>query len=294
MTDDTEALLNIFNRQDHGPSPWGLSTHGGWVGCGKKASLKQRDKDLIDAGLQEAPVADGEKLKYLHVGLHTHKLFEGRLLRKLGTDLLWDARGAVFDINFLEAVRLFRAYHNHWGSIEERWGAEILAAEYGLGEGQVAESIIKKLGGPLTGRADAIINVRDPAKVFANTGHHLLPGRYILDYKTSKMITAKDGEKFGPDNLQAQAYLWLDTMKHGEEGALGCIFERLIGHQVITKEKSYASYVVYPQMDSEERLRALVQLSMASQANPRPNPLSCTGFYGDVCWYKRSGQCQGY
>jgi hypothetical protein len=298
LRDDTEALLALFNSADHGPSQWGLSTHGDWIDCSRRAQLKAAERavraESLEAG-EEVVEIGSKKLNYMKVGLHAHKLFEGRILRQLGTDLIWDARAGVFDMHFLEAVRLYRAYHKHWTSIEEKWGCKVIACELPLGASEeVSAEVIRRLGGPLTGRADAIIDVIYPEKARANTGVVLLPGRYIFDYKCSKSHGSHDDVKFGPDNLQAQAYLWLDLLERGEGGALGTIFERLIGHQTITKVQSYASFVVYPQLEAEDRLRATVQASLYNQANPHANPLACIDFFGKQCWFKTNGTCKGY
>lgn len=300
QTDDTEMLLELFNRTDHGPSAWGLSTHTEWTKCGKRAEFKANERAARLAVLADGAAPDNhvdqDKLSYLYVGLHFHKLMEARILRQLGNDLIWDARASAFDINFLEAIRLYRGYHANWGSLEERWGCRVLAAELGLGEGPTEDKVVAALGGKLTGRADAVIEIVDPERAKHFTGHDIMPGRYIFDYKTSKAHGSGDAEKFGPRNLQAQAYLWLDTVEHGAEGAVGCIFERVIGHKELIASKSYASFVVYPQMDASDRLRALVELSNASQANPRHNPLMCDNVdgYGRPCWFGVSGQCRGY
>lgn len=300
---DTDYLLHLFNNIDGGPSPWGISTHTDWIECGHRARMRAIERAL------KREIPDGEdvpepgvavvakKLNYMRVGLYGHKLFEGRILRKLSKDIIWDARASAFDLEFIEAIRLYKAYHANWGSIEEKWGCAILGAEQLLGgeEGSpTAEAVAASLGGPLTGRADCVINITDPARVLANTGLHVLPGRYVFDYKFSSRHGPKDDLKYGPDNLQAQAYLWLDAVEHGEDSAIGVIFERIIGHREISKAKSYASYVVYPQMDGEERLRAVVTLSMRSQQDPQPNPTACMDAYGRPCYFKYSGQCRGY
>lgn len=296
LQDDTEALVALFNKADSGPSPWGISTHGDWVECGRRASLRAAER-AAKAEEADAPQAENEDgdASALKVGIYFHKLMEGRILRQLGTDLVWDARAEAFNVNFLEAIRLYREYHRVWGSVEERWGCRVVGAEIPLGmSGDVPSPVVvSRLGGPLTGRMDAVIEVVAPEKALANTGLVLMPGRYILDWKTGKAHSSSDEAKF-VHGLQAQAYLWLDTVEHGEGGALGMVFDRIVSHKVITREKSYAAFVAYPQMDSEERLRAMVQLSMRSQANPMPNPLACPGQFGRQCWFKTSGQCKGY
>ncbi len=298
--DDLEILLECFNNINGGPSPWGISTHSDWIECGRRAALRAIERAEKREIIEEDDPPDpgvqiyAKKLNYMKVGLYGHKLFEARILRRLGTDLLWDARATAFSPEFLEAIRLFRAYHANWISLEEKWGCTVVGAETLLGGPTVDAHVRNKLGGPLTGRADCVIDIIDPDRALANTGHHLLPGRYIVDYKFSGRHGPKDESKFGPDNLQAQDYLWLDTIEHGEQAAVGVIFERIIGHKEIVKSKSYASFVVYPQMDSEERLRAMVTLSVRNQQDPQPNPTACTDPFGRECYFKYSGQCRGY
>ncbi len=303
VADDTDFLVELFNNIQGGPSPWGISTHSDWIECGWRAHLRAIERALkreVPDG-DDAPepgVAEvSRKLNYMRVGLYGHKLFEGRILRGLSRDIIWDARASAFDQELIEAVRVYRGYHANWGSIEEKWGCEIIGAETllgGLAGTELAARVAALFGGPLTGRADCVINVIDPEPAFRNTGHHILPGRYIFDYKFSARHGPKDDIKFGPGSLQAQAYLWLDAVEHGEEAALGTIFERVIGHKEISKAKSYGSYIVYPHLRADKRLRAMVRLSMLHQANPQPNPTACTDAFGRECYFKYSGQCQGY
>jgi hypothetical protein len=150
------------------------------------------------------------------------------------------------------------------------------------------------LGGYYTGRADAIIEITDPSVALRNTGLTLMPGRYILDHKTSKAKSGKDDEKFSSRNMQAASYLWLDALENGENGAVGLIFDRLFLHKDLEKVKSYGAYVAYPQLDTEDRLRSMIAIGLRNQAHPLPDPNACVGLYGDICIFKKLGTCPGY
>lgn len=288
----------IFTMVDHGSSPFGLSYWSSFMECGKKGRLKEAERAkgvlpiLPDAANEDAP-ADNDKLSMMRVGIYTHAMFE--FIYNAGVaanDVIWPETLAG-DVNFREAVRLFLAYAQNWGSIEERWGCKIVAVELPLGEAD-PDAVKSILGGPFTGRADAIIEIVDPARARENTGHILMPGRYILDYKTSKARGSTDADKFSSRNLQASGYLWLDALERGEGGALGVIFERMYLHKIITRDKSYDSYVAWPQTDTQERLRAMVTLGALGRHHGLPNPSACVNFFGEQCYFQKSGACPGY
>lgn len=294
VQDDTEALLSLFNAADSGPSDFGVSHHETWIECGRKGELRQAEKDAANDDEAEDVSPDPAVLSKLKVGVFAHKLWEGRTKRQLGDDLIWDARASVFNASFLKAVELYRNYFRIWGSIEERFGCEVLGAEVSLGGPAVAARVIDRLGGPYTGRADATINVIDPDKAKRNTGLILMPGKYIYDLKTGEKRGSDDEAKYR-DGLQSKGYLWLDCLEHGDDGALGFIADRVLwGHKVTDREKSYSAYVSYPDIFAEEKLRALIRLSNRSKADPQPNPLACAGKYNRPCFYKTSGRCPGY
>lgn len=289
---DTEQLIELFNTADSGPSPFGTSHHEAWIECGRKAQLREQERD--DPEDEAEDTSDPTKVSNLKVGIYAHKLWEGRIKRQLGADLIWDARAEVFNASFLKALDLYRNYFRIWGSIEERYGCRVLGTEVSLGGPAVTERVQERLGGPYTGRADAIIEVIDPDKAHRNTGLHLLPGKYIYDLKSGKKHGTNDQELYA-DGLQSKGYLWLHALEYGEDSALGFVADRVIwGHTVTDRVKSYAAYCSYPDIFAEEKLRAMIRLSNRSKADPQPNPLACKGDWGRPCWYKVSGKCPGY
>lgn len=288
----------VFVMSSHGPSPYGLSYWSTWRECGRKASLKAAEQakglPIVDDDAEPETVANVEnyKLQMLWVGLYVHAMQEFITERGiLATDVVWPEHLAG-DINFREAVRLFLGYHARWGSIEERWGCRILGVEVPLGEKDL-ETVARILGGPFTGRADAIIEVVDSSKALRNTGLALIPGRYVLDYKCSKAKNKKDEVKFSSRNLQSCGYLWLDALEQGEGGAIGTIFDRIYAYKKLDAE-AYGAYVAYPQLDTEERLRAVIAVGQRNMREPLPDSSACENFFGEVCFFKRSGVCAGY
>lgn len=294
MSDSTETLVQLFNTANSGPSAWGLSTHSDWIECGRRASLRAADRaEAAEVDTSEDDPAAG--LNGLKIGIYAHKLWEGRVKRLLGDDLVWDARSAVFNVNFIKAIELYRDYHRIWGSVEERFGCMVHGAEMPLGGPVVEAEVLSRLGGPWTGRADVVVTVVDPDKALTNTGLHLMPGRYLYDLKTGKKHGSDDKGLY-EDGYQAKGYLWLDCLELGEQSAIGMIHDRVIwGHKETTKAKSYAAYVAYPDIFAEEKLRALVRLSMRSQADPQPNPNACKSQWGGRdCYFKTAGRCPGF
>lgn len=298
--DSTDTLVELFNSANSGGSDYGASYHQTWIECGRKGQLKEADK-----AARLLPVVDGDetveevgapadKINSLFVGIYAHKLWEGRIKRQLGEDLVWDSRAHVFNPSFLKAIEVYKNYISHWNWLTDRFGCEIVGTEVSLGSGRVADLVQNVLGGPYTGRADCIINIIDPDLCEHNTGLRLLPGRYIYDLKTGKTHGSNDAALY-QDGIQGLGYLWLDTLERGEEGALGMVFDRVIwGHKVTTIEKSYAAYVAYPRLESEEVLRAMVGASNYNRANPLPNPFACKDKFGGTCWYKLAGKCSGF
>lgn len=296
---DTEALVELFNSANSGPSPYGESHHKVWIECGRKAQLAQSDREnrLALAAEDIEPEIGSErpdKVSSLMVGVYAHKLWEGRIKRQFGADLVWDSRDTVFNASFRQALQVYADYVRHWGFIEQRFGCEIVGTEVSLGGPAVADQVVEKLGGPYTGRADCIVNITDPDTCERNTGLRLLPGRYIYDLKTGEKHGSDDATLYG-SGIQGKGYLWLDTLENGEASAQGMIFDRVVwGHKTVTREKAYAAYVTYPDINTEEIVGAMVKLSARSKREPMPNPLACKDRFGRVCWFKTSGRCQGF
>lgn len=258
MTRDvTDLLIQLQNEAHGGPSPFGLSRY---------KSLRSQAKAIEEHGASYVPnpydpSVQPTKLSYLHAGIYGHKLFDCRIKGILGQhdDVVWDARTEAFNPSFREGLRLYRNFHNHWGSLEEYLGCRVVGSEVGLGtEGSLQMLIHERLGGPLTGRADAIVDITDPATCAKNTGMHVMPGRWIIDYKFGRKHDKRDENTYvkGP---QCQNYLYLDELERPSNGAVGMLFLRIVGEpEAMSRDTNYAVYMGLPHPEAEEMLRGVV------------------------------------
>lgn len=202
----TEQLIDILSAPGLGGSPRGLSYFKALMKCPRSAKLRAQYPDLDSSG-------DGEKLNALKVGTHLHTLLElyhGRILSPKWADGCLSSGGdmgfAGTDINQAEAFRLYRAYTDRVR--EEEWG-KVKAVEYSLpsedNEIRRVESIVlSKAGLDVTGRLDMVTEIdEERANALLTTwGLFVLPGTYIVDYKTAgarfeaSMLEHEDGLQF--------------------------------------------------------------------------------------------------
>lgn len=292
-------VAELIGGLNGGPSPFGLSYYSRWLECPKKARLNEEYKLLQAEDEEEAPEpvrqfdAKGKpKLTMSHVGIHGHALFEQCWKQKLGAEIALDIQDQTPEL--VEAVRLYNNFNAEWGSLEAYLGMQITEAEGKLGERpDVAQAVIADLGGPLTGRLDAAGTLFDVERAAQNTGHHLMPGRWIVDYKFGKAHKKSDPIKY-PQDLQGAAYCYLDQLHNPENPCHGVLFIRIIGHKEMTKD-SYVTYVCHRKDTDRDRLAALVRLGLMAKAYGGSNPKACVNEqWGDVCFFKTQRICPGF
>ncbi len=301
-------VWSTIQSRPHGHSGRGISYYAAWAGpCGKKIQL---DESLRDQGTDRENPVDARGFHYFDVGTYYHLLHE-IAARGQHDHETWDCTDGSLDVDFEEALRLFRGWKLAFGSLEEKYGARLLGAEVDLpGDYVKSAKIMLEFGGLLTGRADAVIEIHDPQAAMLNTqtekssGLILQPGVYIVDFKTSGSYSDLDYFKYTRD-LQARNYLALYNRVHPEKPAVGFIFDQINKHANLRRtptydkngkmkaSSSFHAYVQLPAPDDAQALQQLVRVARINRDNPKANPAACIGQY-KVCPHLTSGLCPGY
>lgn len=294
-----DELYQTIQSMQHGSSGRGMSYWRKAASCGRLVVLGQKHAE---------PAGDPEELDGRSVGVYYHLLHEIGL-RGQASNETWDQTEGAYDANFLEAVRLYRAYCRDWGGPLERWGATLLGVEVPIPAGDVGRDAARALfqGQDVTGRLDALVEIPEEALegIYERTGLLLPgPGRYILDHKTAKSRQDKHhwDYMFG---LQSVTYLYLYNLEHPEAPVRGIIFDQIYKHQEIRttpkfaktgrilQDSSYEAFVSVPVEGEENVIKALVDLGAENVRLNRTNPSHCfSGF--KPCYLFAAGLCNRY
>lgn len=285
----------------HGSSGRGMSYWEGAALCGRRANLQEIHREqLVQIRSTEAAEQDGDDP--LDIGTAYHLLQELALRGQFDNEV-WDQTDDAMSGNFLEAVRLYRAYTRNWGSALQKWGAELVGVEVLIPSTEAGKAAaLALMGSADTGRLDALIRVTDPEGVFARTGLQLPgPGVYLLDHKTGGKVSEKDMWKFTFGN-QSINYVYLYNLDNPTEPCQGIIFDKVIRHVNIVKEpvftktgtlkqnKSYHHYIAQVLPDDELIIKNLIEQGRENVRLDRANPAQCfEGF--KPCWAFTLGLC---
>lgn len=299
-----DELYQTIQSSQHGSSGRGMSFYEQAATCGRKANLSAQHRDkLVQIRASEAEEADGDDP--LDIGTIYHQLMELGLRGQLDNEV-WDQTDAAVSGNFLEAVRLYRAYAKDWTSPLEKWGAKLLGVEVAIPSTNAGKAAALALFGHVdTGRLDALIRVTDPDGAFQRTGLELPgPGVYLLDHKTGGRVSERDTWQFQFGN-QSINYMYLYNLDHPEDPARGIIFDKIIRHATIRKEpelsktgtikagKSYHHYLAQPLEDDIQAVKALIEKGAEEMRLDRANPSQCfSGF--KPCYFFTAGICSRY
>ncbi len=300
---DAHTLYKTIQSTPHGGSEFGLSKYRVATHCGYKAYLDAQKPQMV-AVVDDHPAQDGEKLNALKVGILYHTLHELRLRGQM-PDEVWDLSDPAWSGEFIEALRLYRGYIRHFGSLQERFGAELISTELDLPADETLQAaVIEKFGAPLTGRADSVIRVVNPQQALQNCKLMLEPGVYIHDFKTSATRNSIHEFEF-TSGLQGSAYLYLYNLMHPEEPAKGIIFDVIYKHKELRiapvfdakgKMKSNSSFEAFLQwscVDDEAKLLNLVALARRNLNDQTKNPAHCFSSTRP-CEYYLNGECGGF
>lgn len=292
-----DDLYVTLQSMQHGSSGRGMSYWRKAAACGRLVVLGQKHVEPAAEG--------GEELDARTVGVYYHLLHELGLRGQAGNET-WDQTEGAYDANFLEAVRLYRAYCRDWGSPLQRWGARLLGVEVPIPAGPMGREAALKIfrGQDVTGRLDALVEIPEEELegVYERTGIQLPgPGRFILDHKTAKSRQDKHhwDYMFG---LQSITYLYLYNLEHPDAPVRGIIFDQILKHKDISttpryaktgrilQDSSYEAFLAVPKAGEEDVIRALVELGAENVAKNRANPAHC--FHGfKPCYLFAAGLC---
>lgn len=272
--------------------------------CGRQAKLKILNPPPAEAGGTE------DEPNALRIGTFYHALHEASLAGQQAGQV-WDMSDtAVQDPDWMEALRLYRAYTRDWESPLVRFRALLKSVEIKMPQLDSTRALVRELFGKgeedVTFKADWIGEVSDLDHVQQTTGLHLRePGLYIFDHKTAGARKPINEWKYTFGN-QALTYLHLYNLEHPEAPAKGMIFDEIIKHVDISKdalrtktgtikrESSYTCFVAYPNEDAEKIIRNLVQRGMYElEGEGRANSAQCFNGY-KPCWYFQNGLCPRY
>lgn len=286
-------IFRIVQDTQHGSSGRGISYWAKAASCGRKANLEEAagPREARVEGMDDDPDA-------LMVGTYYHQLHEMKI-RGQTSDLVWDGQNEAFTPSFTEAVRLFRGYMDHWGSVGARWGGHVVGTEVGIPQTDAGRAKIRKLfGDDVTGRVDALVEVTDPAQVYENTGLTLEPGLYLLDFKSLKSHSEQHRWSYG-FSLQAATYLEIYNLEHPEAPAKGMLFDCIFKHKALRKipdakgGSSFQAYLQAPNPSDPQVIEALVTLGKRNVSEDIANPAECLSGFSPCFWF-RSGKCPRY
>lgn len=295
-----EQIFRTIQGASHGGSSHGMSMHETAAKCGRKANLQALYRDKVSALRQEE--RDDEVADPLDVGTAFHSLVENGLRGQL-EDTVWDQTDGAYNVDFLEAVRLYRGYNEVWGSVLARWGAELVGVEVPLpANPETVAQLVGQYDDNLTGRADAIIRIRDSQTCYENTGLLLREGgTYLLDHKTAKQKNAKQDWQFTFGNQQI-TYCLLYNIEHPEAPVDGFVFDLTVRHKTLRKEaeldkngkvragKSFHAFLAQALPGDEEIIKGMVQISIENRKSNKANAAHCfDGF--SPCPFFKLGLC---
>ncbi len=283
-----------------GSSGRGMSYWGDAASCGRLANLKEKHKENQPAAVE------GDDPNALTVGNMYHVLHEVTL-RGQAVGEIWDQTDTmVADPDFVEAVRLYRAYQRDWGDVTKRWGCKLLGVEVKIPSTPQGEAAARDLFGDITtGRLDALVEFDEVDTAYENTGLLLPgPGIYILDHKAAKSRQERHQWEF-QFGLQSVTYMHIYNMEHPEAPMRGMIFDQILKHKEISKypvlnkqgdvkrDSSYEAFLATPHEDEEKVIQALVQLGRKNVEENRTNPKHCFAGFKPCPMFTR-GLCRRY
>jgi hypothetical protein len=275
------TVSDILNKRGSG-SGSGISYYSRFYTCARQANLNDQLK-----ALRALEAADGDELESdaVQTGVGFHALMEASLRGDLGGDALFDARPDAFRKPQKLALDTFRAWLATWGSLEDKFGMELLGAEVPLATTVEGEY-------PLTGRLDFVGYINDAERCAARTGLILPgPGVYVGDWKTTDSAS-QGAPDFYANSLQAIIYPWLWDLAHPDAALCrGTIFEEVI----VTKVPKYRAFFVpaWPPKEAAEIARAFVRGAVELRNANRVCPTACINKFRKpyICPHLVSGAC---
>lgn len=285
----TEFIHKLLSATG-GPSTAGISYYSRLMECARRANLNEAQKAqmALDGLVPEPPKPNPNKVVGTERGSAFHLLQEALAHGILGQVSVVDARAAVFSPSQKAALEAFRLWRDRWDTPEAKYGSKMLHVEYDLGHlPEEQAEIVRRIGGPLTGRADQVheFSMDACATTFANTGILLPePGVYALDWKSADR-TKGEGHTFSY-GLQAQCYMWLYNLRFPENPMKGIIFDVTLCQKI----QAYEHFLVSANPAGEEMLRRYVTEAIRRRDLDVPDVGACVDYLtGKTCWWLDRG-----
>lgn len=268
-----DDVYRTVQSTPHGSSGRGNSYWKQAVKCGRFTNLQ--------AQLPEKSSMPGTDLNPLRIGTFYHALHEHHAKPE---NAIWDMTNTmVEDIDWMEALRVFRAYVQDWGSVWEKWGFQDYKVEADF------EIPVPGLEEMFTARLDGIGRIDDIDGVYQRTGLQLPePGLYVLDLKQAGQLNSMHEWEF-QFGTQGAAYSWM-------AGAKGTIFDEVVRHKQIRKHAnirggaSYQHIFAAANPDAEILIRKMVERGKLNILTDWANSTACFDGY-KPCPFFTNGTC---
>lgn len=285
-------LLKILGQAQSTASPRGLSYWSACARSGRSVRLSEQYGEGREAESADRAEKYGNQGKCdpLVLGSMYHLLQQKDFTGQLEGEV-WDATLEGLTLEMLEALRLFRAYKEKWGSAVQKWGfdAGTYSSELMLPVTDAGKALVREvMGEDVTGQLDGVGYISDIAAVEARTGLILPgPGYFILDFKTAGQKNAGDEFKFAFGE-QAMNYISLWNLENPDRQVRGMLFDQ------ITRTKSpgfhhFFSSALHADMDV---VRNIVKIGKYNYDNNICNPVTCATAFGP-CHWRKLGICDG-
>jgi hypothetical protein len=297
-----DTIYHTVQSSPHGGSGRGTSYWRSANECGRLVQLTAK----YPPPAAEGTTNDDDDLNPLLVGTYYHALHEGGLAG-LRDGLIWDMTDtAVQEREWLEALRLYRAYIRDWGNPLAKWNAKLVSVEEKLPKTDAGKALVRELfGEDVTFRADWVGEIQGPnsADVILENGDVV-----IFDHKTTKSRKAIHEWEFMFGN-QSAFYLYLYNLENPERPAKAQVYDQILRHVDISKgpllnksggvkrESSYQHFVARPNENAEAIIRNMVATGKLNleydNGRGRANAAHCFSGY-KPCWFFQNGLCERY
>lgn len=263
-----QDLLEILYDAKSTGTPTGSSYYG--CRCPRKARL---DKEY---GSEESSYEAKR-------GTTFHKLMELYHLSRLASEALPVTDKDPDEDPIAEGLRLFAGYQRYFGpdSLGRVIGCEIkFPAD---GDARQIALLTEALGVPFTGQIDMLTEVVEPVK-----GLDLIPGFYLVDYKTTSKRDSKANLKYSI-RPQFTEYMVAWNALVPEHKVQGLIVQEAIGNKKLDESCFRRFYVPAPAEATVDGLRSWLKWKAEWLKTDQINLDACTDW--SVCHHYKSGRC---
>jgi hypothetical protein len=269
-----------------GGSGEGASFYAQAASCGRKARLSRERSQLARAERWPIPPS----LHALAVGSIYHWLHEAWQTADPTLEGMYLAHD---NPNVVEAIHLFKGYarlhrKGFWGTT--------LRVEYKLPHSARSCELITGLYGRMvTAALDMVVDIHDEnlEEIYRRRPSlkgELVPGRYIIDYKTASQPGSDAPFREGN---QALWYPTAYNLEHPDEPCMGIIFDVIYKQarrrERIVKPDDFGAILCYSSMTRPETMAGMVKQGALNVLQDIPNRAHCVDFRGMRCPHLNDG-----